>query len=92
MIRRIKKHAQRLAHAIRRHATTTKKVLRRLWRYHRYLLATQPAYRRQVRLTAAFLLDLANLPVALAAALLALIDHYIAATTPQPWHLTALPY
>lgn len=89
MIRRIKKSARRLAQAVRRHGTSTKKALRRLWRYHRHLLATQPAYRRQVRLGAAFLLDLTRLPVVLTAALLAVIDHYIATT--QPWHATALP-
>lgn len=89
MIRRIKKYAQRLARSARRHGMTTKKALRRLWRYHRHLLATQPAYRRQVRLGAAFLLDLTRLPVVMVAALLAVIDHYLATT--QPWRATALP-
>ena len=91
MTKRIKKYAQRLARAARRQATTTKKALRRLWRYHRYLLATQPAYRRQVRLTAAFLLDLTALPTALAALLLAVIDHYPVTTQPT-WGLTTQPY
>lgn len=90
MIKRIKKYARSVARFARKSARTLRKEARRLWRLHLELLARDPGYRRLLRSTAAFLLDLASLPRGVSAALMAVLEHV--ATTQQRTRLTALPY
>ncbi len=72
---RIRKRARRLVRLARLAARGGSRRLRRLWRYHQRLLATEPSYRQILRAAATLLLELAALPRLVTVALLAAVEH-----------------